>query len=151
MTKEVRAYLIVVAILLILMLANIAKAQIIQPANINMEAIEHIESSGNPMAHNKRDNSRGLFQISPICLTEYNRLNANNYSLDDLWDPFINREIALWYITKRIPQMLRYYKKDITVSNIIIAYNAGISYVAHDKSIPSTTKIYLEKYRRLTK
>lgn len=114
---------------------------------INLRKIIYIESSGNNLAWNRIDDSRGLFQITPICLKEYNRLNTRHYSPDDLWNPEINTKIAHWYLTKRIPQMLRRFGKPATVENILIAYNAGISYVAHNKPLPKITKLYLKKYR----
>lgn len=119
---------------------------------IDMRAIAQIESSGNPSAWNKRDDSRGLYQITPICLEEWNNYHpAETYTLDDLWDAYINERIAQWYLTVRIPAMLRYYDKPITTHNVITAYNAGISYVAHDKPLPRITQQYLTKYARLTK
>jgi hypothetical protein len=45
--------------------------------------------------------------------------------------------------------MIAYYGKDVTIKNVLIAYNAGISYVAYDKSIPNETKNYIEKYNKL--
>lgn len=138
---------IVFSLLLSLIVLCLAHAQIIQPADIDMHKIMMIESSGNPMAHNKRDDSRGLYQITPICLKEWNNFHPNNiYTMNDLWNPLVNREIAEWYLTNRIPQMIRYYKKPMTTENIIIAYNAGISYVVHGGELPSVTKQYLKKY-----
>ena len=119
---------------------------------IDMNAIMMIESSGNPIAHNKKDDSRGLFQITKICLEDFNNFHQKNkYTMDDLWNVEINALIADWYINKRIPQMLRYYKKPVTIENIIIAYNAGISYAVNDKPLPKITKDYLKKYERMAK
>jgi len=115
---------------------------------VNMHKILMIESSGNPMAHRKVDNSRGLFQITPICLEEWNMFHPKNkYNEDDLWSPRINYRIAKWYMNKRIPQMIRHYRLDDTVDNRLIAYNAGISRLI-DGIVPSTTKSYLNKYYR---
>ena len=116
---------------------------------IDMEAIEQIESSGNPNAYNKHSQAIGLFQITPICLKEYNNYNNTTYTQDDLYNPHLNRKIADWYLHKRIPQMLRYYKKQVNYHNVLISYNAGISYVIKRKSLPVETLKYLDKYRRL--
>ncbi len=130
-------------------LAN-ADAQEIKPA-INMEAIAQIESSGNPRAWNKRDDSRGLFQITPICLKEWNNFHPKDQlTMDDLWDASVNRKVAEWYINVRIPAMLRHYNKPESVANQIVAYNAGISYVVKNKPLPKITRDYLAKYERLT-
>jgi len=115
---------------------------------IDMDKIAMIESSGNPLAHNKRDDSRGLFQITKICLKEWNMYHPDNqYTMKDLWYPTVNRLIADWYLNKRIPQMIKHYGVDDTVENRIIAFNAGISYLVNGKEIPQITKNYIKKYR----
>jgi hypothetical protein len=114
---------------------------------IDLEKISMIESSGNPMAHNKRDDSRGLYQITKIALQDFNNFHPRGqYTMDDLWNPAINERIARWMFETRIPQMLRHFKKPVTIENLIISFNAGIGYVAHDKPIPSITRLYLKKY-----
>jgi len=116
-----------------------------------LPAIARIESSNNPFAHNKKDDSRGLYQITPICLKEYNNFHATKrYTMQDLWDVEINTRIATWYLNKRIPQMLNHYKIKDTIENRLIAYNAGISYLINKKPIPKITRLYIAKYRRLT-
>lgn len=140
--------IILSAILLLYVLCFGARAQL-QPA-VNMKAIALIESSGNPYAHNKQDDSRGLYQITPICLTEYNNFNKTQFTMDDLWDIDVNTMIADWYINKRIPQMLRYYKVEDTIENRITAYNAGISYLISAKPLPDITRRYIQLYRKLS-
>ena len=126
--------------------ATQAEAQVMQPA-IDMNKIMMIESSGNPLAYRKIDDSIGLFQITPIVLKEWNNFHAKEqHTRADLWNPIINRKIADWYMNKRIPQMLKYFGKADTIPNRITAYNAGISYVAHDKPLPKITKLYIKKY-----
>lgn len=116
---------------------------------IDMARIRFIESSNNPLAHNLADDSRGLYQITPICLKEYNNYHPKAPILpDELWDPAINTRVADWYLNKRIPQMLKYYGKPDTVRNRIIAFNAGISYIIKNKPLPRITKQYLIKYNR---
>ena len=133
--------IILAIILIIIAIATPARAE------VDLDKIAMIESSGNPLAWNKSDDSRGLFQITPICLKEWNNFHASKrYTMQDLWNPSINREIAEWYITKRIPQMIRHYGKPVTDENIIISFNAGISYVKSGKEIPQITKDYLRKY-----
>lgn len=119
--------------------------------SIRMDAIKSIESSDNPSAYNKSSGARGLYQITPICLKEWNNFHKKEqYTPKQLFDGNINEKIAKWYIEVRIPQMLRYYKKDVSIENIIWAYNAGIGYVVKDIK-PSETVDYIEKYRRLVK
>jgi hypothetical protein len=52
-------------------------------------------------------------------------------------------EVAAWYLGKRIPQMLEHYKLEKTISNVITAYNAGISR-AISGEIPTITQGYIE-------
>ena len=138
----------VVQLCIVLLFALIPTRYAHAEAKINLNKIMMIESSGNPLAHNKKDDSRGLFQITPICLKEYNNFHKIKYSMDDLWNASISTKIAKWYIEKRIPQMLRYFKKPVTTKNIIIAYNAGINYVVKNLPLPRITKLYLKKYSR---
>ncbi|HEY9874602.1 MAG TPA: transglycosylase SLT domain-containing protein [Candidatus Obscuribacterales bacterium] len=115
---------------------------------IDMAKIMMIESHGNPLAHNKADDSRGLFQITPIVLQEWNNYNRSTpYQMSSLWNPAINEKIARWYMLARIPAMFRAYKIKDTVENRIIAWNAGISYLVKGKPLPKTTRKYLAKYR----
>ena len=138
-----RCLWIVVALLLI---ASCAES--CYPAEmINLERIKQIESNGNPLAYNNRSHAVGLYQITPICLTEYNNFHKVKYSQAQLFNGKINRKIAEWYINIRIPSMLSYYHKPITVENVLISYNAGISYVVKGKPLPIETVNYIRKYQ----
>ena len=114
-----------------------------------MSIIKQIESNGNARAYNSRSGAIGLYQITPVCLKEYNNFNEPDYARADLYDPAINEKIARWYIEVRIPAMLRYYKKPTTTDNILICYNAGISYVVSGKQLPAETKNYILKNHRI--
>lgn len=145
MNREITVLLficgVILGLLIVLILVSPAAAE------VDLSKIAVIESSNNPMAWNKADDSRGMYQITPICLKEWNSFHPDDqYTMDDLWDVGINRRIADWYINERIPAMIKYYGKEVSTRNCIIAYNAGISYVAHDKPLPEITKQYLRKY-----
>lgn len=118
-------------------------------ADINLDIIKQIESGGRADAYNKRSGAIGLYQITDICRRDYNIMTGSNVLEFDLYDPFVNERIARWYIYKRIPQLLRHYGHDVTDENVIIAYNAGISYVGNE--IPSETTNYINKYKRMDK
>jgi soluble lytic murein transglycosylase len=121
--------------------------ELVSPESVNIGKIIQIESSGNPFAYNKSSQARGLMQITPICLKEYNNYHPKEqYTTKDLFNPDINVKIGTWYIDKRIPQMLRYYNKPVTINNILISYNAGIAYVVKDLPLPTETINYLLKY-----
>lgn len=124
-----------------------ATPKVADAIEVDMTKIMMIESSGNPNAFNKRSGAKGLFQITSICLKEYNNFHPNaKHTEDELFNPIINRKIACWYM-KRIKQMLRHYKKEITIENILTCYNAGVSYVVHGKPLPTETRQYIAKYK----
>jgi len=112
---------------------------------INLKIIAKIESNFNPLAYNPKTQAIGLYQITPIVLQEYNQFNKTNYTKKDVFNPVINEKIARWYLFMRIPQMLKYYKREVNLRNIIIAYNAGINAVIKGY-LPKETKEYLRKY-----
>jgi hypothetical protein len=118
---------------------------------IDLDIIAKIESSGNTYAHNKTDGgSRGMYQISPICLKDYNQINDTNYELKDLFNLDVNRKIASWYFEVRIPYMLKRNNIKVTLENKIISYNAGIRYLINNEPIPTSTRNYIEKYKNLS-
>jgi len=113
---------------------------------IDMEIIQEIESGGDPKAFNPRSKCRGLYQISEVCLQEFNdRHPWGKWTVEDLFDSDINTGIARWYMLERIPAMLRYFNQPITPSNCLIAYNAGIKAVI-DGHILEETREYLRRY-----
>lgn len=114
---------------------------------IDMDKIIFIESSHNEMAFNPRTEARGLFQITPILLEEWNNFHPKKiYNTNDLHEPKISLEIASWYLGKRIPEMLLHYKKPVNISNILICWNAGIRYVTNSKKLPKETVNFIRKY-----
>lgn len=118
-------------------------------AEIDLTKISLIESSNNPAAFNKSSGARGQYQITSVCLKEWNAFHPDRvYGSEDLFDPKVNEAIADWYLNKRIPQMLKHYKRADTVENRLIAYNAGIKYVVKGLSLPAETRNYIKKYNR---
>jgi len=117
----------------------------LKSSTVDMNKIYFIESSNNPNAYNKKSKARGLGQITPIVLKEWNNFHPSKTVVeDDLFNPEVNKQIANWYMNERIPAMLKYFKKEDTVMNRLIAYNAGIARVG--KVLPSETSNYIKKY-----
>lgn len=115
---------------------------------VNPLTVEIIESNGNTMAISIKD-AKGIMQITSICLKDYNQLNNKNYTKDDLFNPYINKKIATWYIQKRIPQLLKSNKLKVNVQNILITYNGGIEEaIRFNKTgnLNKETQNYLNKY-----
>jgi hypothetical protein len=124
---------------------------------INMDAIAQIESSNNPMAYNNRTQATGVYQITPVCLADFrqnckwklNKYQFSTFTMENMFNPYMNWCVSKWYLTERIPEMLVVYHKPVTIKNIIWAYNAGIGNVVKG-IMPEETKQYLKKYAKLT-
>jgi len=135
----------------VLFFYSIAHAEVV----INLQAIKTIESSGNPYAFNSRTKCYGLYQISEICLEDFNQINKTNYEPDDLFDPLVNEMIASWYF-KRLKQLLNFYNIPVSLTTILASYNWGIGNVvewyrdrARFEELPEETRRYIEKYKEL--
>jgi soluble lytic murein transglycosylase-like protein len=116
---------------------------------IDYNIIATIESSNSAYAYNSKTQATGLYQITPICLKEWNDYHRDDqYCMNALFDWVINRKIASWYLEIRIPRMLKYYNVPITLDNILWAYNAGIGNVVKGR-MPKETKDYIKKYHKL--
>lgn len=116
---------------------------------VDMNRIFQIESSGNPGAHNKTTDARGLGQITPIALKDYNNHNpTNQFGPNDLWNPDVNWQVSNWTYNKRIPQMLKTYNLPDTTENRIYAYHDGIGNLK-DGNISSEAEDYVNKYNTL--
>lgn len=129
-------------VVVMLLIAGRAEA-----AMVDINKIVTIESSGDVMAENGRTGARGLCQITPVCLADWNmRHKGEQYTREDLFNPEINKKIAAWYLDIRIPQMLRHYGAPVTIENVLIAYNAGIKTVTRGGALPKETIRYIRKY-----
>lgn len=116
-------------------------------AEIDMQKIAMIESSGCKEKFGRYEHARGCWQITQPVIDEWNAFHKNEIaSLNDMLNDAKCFKVANWYMNVRIPQMLRAYKKPVTVTNQIIAWNAGIGYVVKNKPLPTITKRYLQKY-----
>ena len=108
-----------------------------------LQALISAESSGNPRAKSNKG-AQGLMQITSPALTDYNTYQKSTYSMDDMYDSNINKQVGTWYLGSRIPQMLQTYKLPDTLENRLWAYNAGIGNVR--KGIkPKETQVYIDK------
>jgi len=116
------------------------------PNSIDLVRLAQIESSQNPRAYNPKSQARGLMQITPISLKDYNNYHAKEpVSPDQLYDPTTNMQVAQWYIQQRIPQMLKAFKIPVTLDNVLWAYNGGIGNVKINRMAPETQD-YIRKY-----
>jgi len=139
------------AVIMVLFSLNIARAEI----PINMQAIKAIESDGNPYAFNSRTKCYGLYQISEICLQDFNQINQKNYAPRDLFNPAVNEIVASWYF-KEVNRMLDFYEIPVSITTVIASYNWGIGNVvkwykngARFGELPEETQDYIEKYQKI--
>ena len=59
-----------------------------------IDAIIHVESRGDSMAYNAKEDAVGVLQIRPIMLREVNRLlGYNKYTLNDRWNVAKSKEM----------------------------------------------------------
>lgn len=151
---QASAFLLIGSIILAGIIVLVVSCQPAHAEEIDMAKIAQIESSGNPNAWNKRDDSRGLYQITPIVLKEFNRFHPRvGYTKEDLWNTSICEIVADWYISKRIPAMLKTYKIPDSLLNRIASYNWGIGRVrkwhkngANFDDLPEVTRRYYVRY-----
>lgn len=114
---------------------------------IDLRAIMKIESHGDVKAFNRHSGARGLYQVTPIVVKEWNAFHPEErFTNEDMFNAQRNYKVAEWYLNTRIPQMLRHFGKPVNVENVLISYNAGISYVVKGKELPEETSNYLQKY-----
>jgi len=142
--------ILVLLIIAILLVFGKARAQQVPMPAIDLSIISQIESSNNPLAYNSRSGACGAFQVTQVCLNDYNAYNSPQIAKKDLFSTPMGYKVASWYLSKRIPQLLKHYKLPDTLENRLICYNAGIGNLI--KGIkPRETINYIIKYQRLAK
>ena len=136
------------AILLLALLFLIGTAEAKESFIVRKDVIMKIESGGDVWAYNPSSRAKGLYQITPVVLREYNEWHPSRIiGEDEIFLPDRNERVAIWYLSERIPQMLVHFKKPVTARNILISYNAGIKYVVKNLELPEETSSYLQKYQ----
>lgn len=78
-----------------------------------------VESEGDPDAVNGK--SKGLMQIQPDALTDFNRWYGRSYTVDDLFTPWVNIEVGTGYLKG----VQSYYVSSHTIEDAIRAYKEG--------------------------
>lgn len=156
-----------ILILLTILLVNIARATEEPNWNTLIPIIIQIESGGNPNAVSE-DGCIGILQISPAVLEEFNDIkpdfwwtkciNSKCYEFieKDLYNPFINRHIGIWYLERIWSHYLPHYKIPQTIENLLIGYNFGVGNLnkwykqgAKWNELPKETRNYILRYKKL--
>jgi soluble lytic murein transglycosylase-like protein len=91
-----------------------------------VDKIIYAESRGNPNAYRKDTNAIGLMQIRPVVLKEWNNLNpSKQFESKDLFNPYINVDVGVWYLTRIKKHYLPHYKLEPHLENILTSWNVG--------------------------
>lgn len=118
-----------------------------------IKKIIKVESSENPSAHKRSTGARGLMQITPIVLKEWNQFHPQEkYSKNDLFNSEINKKIGQWYFFERIGEhYLPAYGLKSSLENQLAAYNLGIGNLKNIgdanenwERLPNETRDYIE-------
>jgi len=85
--------------------------------NSLIEAIIHVESRGDSMAYNSKEDAVGVLQIRPIMVREVNRLlGFDKYTLKDRWSVSKSKEMF---------NIVRQNTKDATDEKVARRWNGG--------------------------
>ena len=114
-----------------------------------IDAIIQVESGGRPKAESPKG-ARGLMQITQPALTDYNTAFKTVLTMDDMFKPDLSTKVGSWYLTQRIPQMLKAFDIPVNLENTLWAYNAGIGRVK-EGVMPKETQNYIKKVQKLLK
>lgn len=132
----------------------------VNESNLSIDAIENIESTGNPRAINKRSGASGATQI--LNKRVWDSIVSDmgqTYSWDtQRFNRGINRAVGNHYINVIIPKYLKVYKIPDTTETRLAAYNWGIGNLKKayrtnpkewQKLLPLETKNYIAKYNKI--
>jgi soluble lytic murein transglycosylase-like protein len=114
-----------------------------------LDAVIQVESHWDANAYNKKSKATGLGQITPPALNDFNTLNKEKYTMEHMKDPQKNMRVTNWYLSERIPQMLKHYNIPVTLQNILASYNFGIGNVKKGKAFPEETQNYIKSITSL--
>lgn len=120
--------------------------QVLGQVKISLPALAQVESAGNPRADSflGAKFGRGLYQISDVALEDYLAYHPTRFfAFSDLYKPDVCKEVALWLLTVRIPQLIRHHGKEVTLENVLTAYNMG--HVAVKRGV--VAERYIAKYK----
>tara|TARA_R110000822_G_C15286639_1_gene490632 strand:- start:704 stop:1117 length:414 start_codon:yes stop_codon:yes gene_type:complete len=118
---------------------SIPKAYIVEPKpDYLIEAIMHVESGGDTLAHNLAEDAVGCLQIRPIMVREINRLlGKDSFKLSDRWNKAKSIEMF---------NILRSHLKGASDEEIARVWNGGYN----GKNNPKTL-VYWKKVRKQIK
>lgn len=117
-------------------------------SDVDMTVITEIESGGNVNGYNRSSHARGLCQITPVVLAEYDATFHSHHNVDELYIGQFNLLVGDYYMNFKIPRYLKHYHIKDTVRNRLIAYNCGIRCLVRNRTPPKETIEYVLKYEQ---
>jgi hypothetical protein len=75
----------------------------IKPFSVLMYATAMVETMGNTLAYNEKENAVGIFQIRQVRVDEYNRLTGSNFVLKDMFDYTNSEKVFLYFASRTGP------------------------------------------------
>lgn len=114
---------------------------------IDLDKVSEILSSGNVRAYDKDTNGLGLFLITPFIVADWNTFHQHQFNHSEMYDFHKSLQVIRWYLGSRVPQMLRYYHRPITVKTILTCWGMGIKHALGNRTFKET-KEFLEKYEK---
>ena len=117
-----------------------------------LNSVATIESSNNPNAYNERTGATGKYQITEICLKEFNEKShyIARFTMNNMYNEELSRTVALWYLKR-----LKDHYKAPSIEAILAGYNRGPTYMRkHDWNIkmsPEETRNYVIKVMAIYK
>lgn len=142
---------IIIIVMFILMFScTKAQAQNIPCPAVDLNIIATIESSNNPLAYNERSGARGLYQLTAIAWKDVQNHfpELSTIPFSEAYKPQVARLFAERLITIN-KGYLRHFGLDLSLSNQLFCYNAGIGRVKQG-IMPKETKNYILKYKELS-
>lgn len=119
-----------------------------------LNALIQTESSGNPLAHNKRTQARGLTQITPIAwqdlVNHYPRVYKNLNYEQDIFKPEVAKRAGADYLNVLV-KYLKANQLPVTPDNLLASYNWGIGNLKKMGlgKAPKETRDYIQKIKKL--
>lgn len=114
--------------------------------NILLSAMMMVESGGNPLAVNQKEDAVGPLQIRPIMLEDINRiLSSDLYTLDDRYSVILSFQMAELFFTHYTTHHKLYTGEDTTPEMLARWWNGGYQGWLNN---PSATDAYWEKVKK---
>lgn len=119
--------------------------EVFAAADIDMDIIAQIESSGCINLVGDNGKALGCHQLHAGVVSDYNETYDTDFIHWDVMNDDISYMIANWYMNTRIPIMLEFYGVRDNLENRLTAYNMGIGSVIKNKQALKYINAYKQR------